>query len=82
MRSPASAAVPRWRGKLFQIGIRRSQHPRAGVAKAGADRAGPAMTLQLMPSGGGKDQFGAAEYDDPEKAEAPPARDVPPSLAT
>jgi regulator of RNase E activity RraA len=52
-------------GELRNLGIRNSAitGPRAFVS--GKISAGPALTLQFMPMR--EDQFGAAEYDDPEK---------------
>ena len=41
------------------------RHHRAAPLTQGKMSAGPALTLQFMPMR--EDQFGAAEYDDPEK---------------
>jgi regulator of RNase E activity RraA len=52
-------------GELFQLGIRRVNIRGPVSQKRGRVAAGPALTLQFMPKR--EDQFGAAEYDDPEK---------------
>jgi len=62
LRDIGSATIA---SELFKLGIR---HPniRGPVSqKRGRVAAGPALTLQFMPKR--EDQFGAAEYDDPER---------------
>jgi regulator of RNase E activity RraA len=52
-------------GELAFMGIRHANIRGPVSQKRGKTAAGPALTLQFMPKR--EDQFGAAEYDDPEK---------------
>ena len=52
-------------GELFNMGVRHPNIRGPQSRKPGKIAAGPALTLQFMPKR--EDQFGAAEYDDPEK---------------
>ena len=52
-------------GELRNLGIRNAAITGPRSFTVGKVAAGPALTLQFMPMR--EDQFGAAEYDDPEK---------------
>ena len=62
LRQIGSATIS---GELFNMGIRHANIRGPVSQRRGKVAAGPALTLQFMPKR--EDQFGAAEYDDPEK---------------